>query len=223
VVFGPDGKLYIGMGDGGSAGDPLGNGQNRATLLGDLLRIDVDGGDPYAIPPDNPFVGMAGLRGEIWAWGLRNPWRFSFDQKKGLIYIADVGQNAWEEIDVEDSRAAGLNYGWNIMEGLHRYSSGSLTGLTLPVLEYGHAEGCSVTGGYVYQGNKVPVLTGMYLYADYCQGWIRSFRYEGGKAASLRAWNAVNIGHVLSFGQDSEGELYVLSDNGRVYEIIGAE
>ncbi len=225
VLFGPDGKLYIGMGDGGSGGDPLGNGQNRATLLGDLLRIDVDGGDPYSIPPDNPFVGMAGLRGEIWAWGLRNPWRFSFDEEAGLLYIADVGQNAWEEIDVADSRTAGLNYGWNIMEGSHSYSSppGTFTGLTLPVLEYSHAEGCSVTGGYVYRGNKVPALTGMYLYADYCKGWIQSFEYERGKAVSRRVWNTGSIGHVLSFGQDSEGELYVLSDNGRVYEIIGVE
>jgi hypothetical protein len=213
------------MGDGGSGGDPLGNGQNRATLLGDLLRIDVDAGDPYSIPPDNPFLGMAGLRGEIWAWGLRNPWRFSFDEKDGLLYIADVGQNAWEEIDVADRRSAGLNYGWNIMEGSHPYSSppGRVTGLTLPVLEYSHAEGCSVTGGYVYRGNKVPDLTGTYLYADYCQGWIKSFKYERGKAISRREWNTGDIGHVLSFGQDSAGELYVLSDNGRVYEIIGAE
>lgn len=225
VVFGLDGMLYIGMGDGGSGGDPQGNGQNRATLLGDLLRIDVDNGDPYSIPSDNPFVGMTGMRGEIWAWGLRNPWRFSFNAESGLLYIADVGQNAWEEIDVVDARSAGLNYGWNIMEGSHCYASASCSsaGLVLPALEYGHSEGCSVAGGYVYRGKKIPSLTGMYLYSDYCQGWIRSFTYENGKAVMLREWNTADIGRVLSFGQDSQGELYALSDNGRVYGIVAAE
>ena len=221
VAFGPDGMLYVGMGDGGSGGDPQGHGQNRGTLLGALLRIDVDGGDPYAVPPDNPFVGRPGMRGEVWAWGLRNPWRFAFDRDEGLLYLADVGQNAWEEIDVAPASAAGLNYGWNVMEGAHCYGTSSCdrTGLVLPVHEYSHDEGCSVTGGHVYRGSRVPGLRGHYFYADYCGGWIRSFRYQGGQVTDAREWVEGGIGNVLSFGEDAEGELYVLSANGRVYRI----
>jgi len=221
-LFGPDGMLYIGMGDGGSGGDPHGHGQNRGALLGALLRIDVDGGDPYAIPPDNPFVGQPGMRGEIWAWGLRNPWRFAFDRETNLLYIADVGQNKWEEIDVAPAKEAGLNYGWNLMEGAHcfRSSNCSPKGLVLPVLEYGHAEGCSVTGGFVYRGKTIPFLVGHYFYADYCDGWIRSFKYTDGKVSEQRTWDMGPIGKVLSFGEDAAGELYVLSDNGRVYRIV---
>ena len=221
VMFGPDGMLYIGMGDGGSGGDPYGNGQDRGTLLGDLLRIDVDHGDPYAIPADNPFVGQPGMRGEIWAWGLRNPWRFAFDRETGLLYIADVGQNAWEEIDVVPSASPGLNFGWNIMEGNHCYPGGacSSAGLVAPALEYSHAEGCSVTGGFVYRGRAIPELAGHYFYADYCSGWVRSFRYAGGKIAESREWDLGNIGRVLSFGEDSRGEMYVLSDSGKVFRL----
>jgi len=221
VAFGPDGMLYVGMGDGGSGGDPQGHGQNRGTLLGALLRIDVDGGDPYAVPPDNPFVGRPGMRGEVWAWGLRNPWRFAFDRDEGLLYLADVGQNAWEEIDVAPASAAGLNYGWNVMEGAHCYGTSSCdrTGLVLPVHEYSHDEGCSVTGGHVYRGSRVPGLRGHYFYADYCGGWVRSFRYQGGQVTDAREWVEGGIGNVLSFGEDAEGELYVLSANGRVYRI----
>src|SRR5690606_16654471 len=145
------GMLYVGMGDGGSGGDPLGHGQNPGTLLGALLRIDVDGAAPYAVPADNPFVGRAGARPEIWAIGLRNPWRFSFDRAGGTLYVADVGQSEWEEVNAVPAGTAGVNYGWNVMEATHcfRDQSCDRAGLTLPVVEYPHAEGCSVTGGYV--------------------------------------------------------------------------
>jgi glucose/arabinose dehydrogenase len=221
VLFGPDNMLYIGMGDGGSGGDPQGNGQNRATLLGDLLRIDVDKGDPYSIPTDNPFVGQTGMRGEIWAWGLRNPWRFTFDRTAGLLYIADVGQNAWEEIHVVGSTQKGVNYGWNLMEGRHCYrgSTCNTTGLTQPVLEYNHSEGCSVTGGSVYRGTKIPSLQGTYFYADYCQGWVRSFKYVNGAVTAPKTWEFGSIGNILSFGSDAAGEIYVLSANGNVYRL----
>jgi glucose/arabinose dehydrogenase len=218
VAFGPDGMLYIGMGDGGSGGDPHGNGQNRGALLGKLLRIDVDHGRPYAIPRDNPLVGRAGARGEIWAWGLRNPWRFSFDPTENLLYIGDVGQNRWEEIDVVDSREKGLNFGWNRMEGRHCYSSGGCdtAGLVMPAVEYGHDAGCSVTGGVVYRGSRIPQLVGHYLYADYCSGWVRSFRWDHGRVVEHRQWS-VKPGEVTSFGVDSAGEVYVLAHSGQVY------
>jgi len=221
VMFGPDGMLYIGTGDGGGAGDPHGNAQNRGSLLGKLLRIDVDRGDPYAVPADNPFVGLPGSRGEIWADGLRNPWRFAFDQATGLLYVADVGQNSWEEINVEPATAPGLNYGWNIMEGSHCFQSDACdrSSLVLPVLAYGHGEGCSVTGGFVYRGRRAPSLAGHYFYADYCRGWVRSLTVSGGRATDLREWQVGDIGRVLSFGEDAAGELYVLSANGRVYRI----
>ncbi len=222
VVFGPDGKLYVGMGDGGSGGDPQGHGQNRATLLGDILRIDVDAGDPYAIPADNPYVGQSASRNEIWASGVRNPWRFSFDREAGLLYLADVGQNDLEEINVVPAGSGGLNYGWNVMEGSRcfRPAEGcNRTGLVVPVLEYGHAEGCSVTGGYVYRGSRIPALRGHYFYSDFCRGWIRSFRHGGGQALDRREWAVGDVDSVLSFGEDAAGELYVLSTNGRVYRI----
>jgi glucose/arabinose dehydrogenase len=223
VLFGPDGMLYIGMGDGGSAGDPHGNSQNRRTLLGDLLRIDVDRGEPYAIPPDNPYVGT-GYRGEIWAYGLRNPWRFCFDPPEGKLYIADVGQNRWEEIHVEDSKRSGLNYGWNRMEGAHCYGARECDprGLAIPVLEYDHSQGCSVTGGFVYRGRALPGLAGHYFHADYCTGWVRSFRLSGGRVTSHREWRLGRLGNITSFGLDAAGELYVCSGNGRVYRLVPA-
>jgi glucose/arabinose dehydrogenase len=224
-LFGPDGMLYIGLGDGGGAGDPMRNGQNRNTLLGKILRINVDGGDPYAIPPDNPFAGQSGARPEIWALGLRNPWRFAFDREANLLYIADVGQNRWEEIDVAPAGAPGLNYGWNLMEGAHCFSSPTCNqaGLVPPVVEYGHGEGCSVTGGSVYRGKSVPSIVGHYFHADYCQGWVRSFKYVNGAATEPHEWTTGDVGNILSFGEDAAGELYILSGNGRVYRITGAE
>lgn len=221
VLFGPDGRLYIGLGDGGSSGDPQGNGQSRGTLLGSILRIDVDSGDPYAIPADNPFNNTAGARPEIWLYGLRNPWRFAFDDADGLLYVADVGQNQWEEIDVVRATAGGLNLGWNVREGRHCYNSTtcSTTGLTDPVLEYGHDPECSVTGGFVYRGSALPDLTGHYFFSDYCAGWVRSFRYVDGNATDLKDWG-LNAGRVLSFGRDSAGELYVLNDAGEVLRLV---
>ncbi|HEV2132601.1 MAG TPA: PQQ-dependent sugar dehydrogenase [Longimicrobiaceae bacterium] len=223
IKFGPDGMLYVGMGDGGSGGDPLGHGQNRGTLLGALLRIDVSRGDPYAIPPDNPFVGQSGARGEIWAYGLRNPWRFSFDRQTGQLYLADVGQNAIEEVNVVGGSEAGLNYGWSVMEGSQCYGASSCNsqGMVLPVIEYGtRSEGCAVTGGYVYRGRAIPGIAGHYFYGDYCRGWIRSFRYANGQAAQQRSWELDEVGNILSFGEDAAGELYLLSANGRVYQFV---
>jgi glucose/arabinose dehydrogenase len=221
VVFGPDGMFYVGLGDGGSGGDPQNNGQNRGTLLGKLLRLDVDGGAPYAIPGNNPFVGQAGARGEIWALGLRNPWRFAFDRVGGLLYVADVGQSRWEEISVVPANRAGVNYGWRILEGSECYgvTSCNAQGLEHPAVEYSHDEGCSVTGGAVYRGTLMPGIVGHYFYSDYCAGFVRSFRYENGQAVDRHSWDVGALGSVLSFGEDSAGELYVLSANGRVYRL----
>ena len=223
VMFGPDGMLYIGMGDGGSGGDPQGHGQNRNSLLGKMLRIDVDRGDPYSIPASNPFATGGGAR-EIWAIGLRNPWRFSFDATAGLLIIADVGQNAWEEVHAAPVTAAGLNYGWNTMEGTHCYRSAMClkTGLDIPILEYSHSDGCSITGGYVYRGRANPSLAGTYFYSDYCQGWIRSVKIVNGKATSPQKWTTPNVGSVSSFGLDSAGEMYVLTSGGKVYRIAAS-
>jgi glucose/arabinose dehydrogenase len=226
VVFGPDGKLYIGMGDGGSAGDPQGNGQNKGVLLGKILRVDVSGAGVLSVPADNPFVGQAGARPEIWSYGLRNPWRFSFDRAQGDLYIADVGQNAREEVDVATSAAQfgkGLNFGWNVMEGVACYSPSSgcpRSGLTLPVLDYDHSNGCSITGGYVYRGSAAPGLRGLYFYSDYCSGWVRSFRLQGTAAADQRDWPALRPGgQVTSFGEDAQGELYIMIQSGKVFRI----
>ena len=216
LAFGPDGYLYVGLGDGGSGGDPLGNGQNLSTLLGKILRIDVDHRDPgraYAIPADNPFAGTAGARGEIWAYGLRNPWRFSFDRGSGDLFIGDVGQDAWEEIDLQlATSAGGENYGWNRTEGNHCYppSSGSCSfdGVTRPILEYSHAQGCSVTGGFRYRGLASPALAGMYLYADYCSGtlWGAEPGAGGWTATALLATGE----SVSSFGEGDDGEVYLV-------------
>jgi glucose/arabinose dehydrogenase len=224
IKFGPDGMLYIGMGDGGSGGDPLGHGQNAATLLGSLLRIDVDSGDPYAIPPDNPFADGGAGRAEAWATGLRNPWRFSFDPEDGLIYIADVGQNRIEEINAQPADAPGLNYGWAVMEGstCFRPATGcDQSGLVLPIVEYANpADGCSVTGGYVYRGSALPELRGHYFYADFCRGWVRSFRRTGpAAAADHRQWPLGTLGSISSFGEDAARELYIVVHQGRVYRL----
>lgn len=224
LLFGPDGKLYAGLGDGGLSGDPSGNGQNLDTLLAKILRLDVDGGSPYAVPADNPFVGHAGARGEIWQYGLRNPWRFSFDRMSGDLYVGDVGQNLYEEVDVLTAGSpAGGNYGWNVMEGKHCYGASSCNrlGLTLPLVEYGHGDGCAVTGGYVYRGTKIPAISGLYFYGDYCSGWVRSFRYAGGAATENRDWPLLAVsGGLSSFGEDARGELYITSLSGRLYRVV---
>jgi glucose/arabinose dehydrogenase len=229
LAFGPDGMLYVGMGDGGDAGDPDGNGQNPTTLLGALLRLDVDGGSPYAIPADNPFADHATNREEIWAYGLRNPWRFSFDKETGDLYIGDVGQGQVEEVDFQPaSSAGGENYGWNVMEGSSCYglpSGCSTDGLTLPVHQYGHSAGCSITGGYVYRGTASPALAGRYFYADYCSGWIRSLTVVDGEATDLQDHSADigSVSQLASFGEDAAGELYVVSLGGTVYRLSGVE
>ena len=185
MLFGPDGLLYLGLGDGGAANDPEGRGQNLSDLLGSILRVDVQSGTSYTVPADNPFVGQAGVQPEVWSYGLRNPWRFTFDRVTGDLYIADVGQEHYEEVDVAPGGAnpgKGTNFGWNIMEGAHCLGGGQCdqTGLTLPTFEYAHDQGCSITGGYVYRGNAIPALQGLYFFGDYCQGWVRSIRYTGG-------------------------------------------
>ena len=226
VLFGPDGMLYVPMGDGGSGGDPQGHGQNTGSLLGKLLRLDVDrapSGAGYAVPSDNPFPASAGSsrRAEIWAYGLRNPWRIAFDAPASRLYIADVGQGRREEIHAVGAREAGVNYGWNRMEGSECFNASSCdrTGLALPVAEYGRDDGCSITGGYVYRG-KIEAIRGHYFYSDYCQGWLKSIRLaDDGTVAERRTWDVGSLGSVMSFGVDASGELYVLSANGRVYVV----
>jgi glucose/arabinose dehydrogenase len=226
VLFGPDGDLYLGLGDGGSAGDPTGRGQDLTDLLGSILRLDIRTTSPYAVPADNPFAGRTDARPEVWSYGLRNPWRFSFDRATGDLYVADVGQSASEEVDV--SPAAGgagkaTNFGWNTMEGKHCYGASSCneSGLALPVLEYDHGQGCSITGGYVYRGAAIPAIQGYYFYGDYCGGWVRSFRYESGAAVDAFQWPTLAPGgSITSFGEDAAGELYITSADGRVFRII---
>jgi glucose/arabinose dehydrogenase len=227
AAFGPDGFLYIGTGDGGGGGDPLNNGQNLDALLGKLLRIDVSNAgaaQPYAIPPLNPFAGQPGRRGEIWAYGLRNPWRYAFDEATGLLYIADVGQNRIEEVNVATAASAGINYGWNITEGTLCFPGDpcSKQGMMLPVLEYAHdaSGGCSVTGGRVYRGSAIPELQGRYLYSDFCSGWLRSFVHSHGSAIERIDWNIPNAGSVFSFGEDAQKELYMLTATGQVFKIV---
>lgn len=223
AMFGPDGMLYLGLGDGGGAGDPDLNGQNRNTLLGALLRVDVNSGDPYAIPSGNPFAGRADARPEIWALGLRNPWRFSFDRSAGLLYVADVGQNLWEEVNVVSSSLAGVNYGWNIMEASSCFDASTCnkSGLELPVLEYGHGDGsCSITGGFAYRGSALPEIAGHYFYADYCVGTVKSFLYQSGAATDKRSWDLGSVGSITSFGEDASGELYLTSGNGGLYKFV---
>jgi len=212
LAFGPDGFLYAGLGDGGAAGDPFGNGQNTDVLLGKVLRLDVDSAEPYAVPPDNPFGN------EIWAYGLRNPWRISFDALTGDFYIGDVGQGTWEEVDyLPADSPGGVNFGWDYREGAHEYDGNAPAGLTDPVIEYNHAEGgCSITGGYVYRG-AMPEWNGIYLYGDYCTGHVWGLiRSEGGWQTQLLFQTGARI---TSFGQDKAGEIYLLSDAGDVYKL----
>jgi glucose/arabinose dehydrogenase len=221
AMFGPDGMLYLGTGDGGGSGDPQNNAQNINSLLGKLLRLNV-ANLPYTIPAGNPFVGVAGAD-EIWAFGLRNPWRYAFDAVEDELYIADVGQDFWEEVNVMPAMLSARNYGWRIMEGTHCHNPAigcNPVGLTLPVHEYSHSEGCSITGGFVYRGAAIAELRGHYLYSDWCTGFLRSFRMSGGSDIDHRNWSIGNIGNILSFGVDAAGELYMLSATGRVYRIV---
>ena len=213
LAFGPDGYLYAGLGDGGAAGDPLGNGQSLDTLLGKILRIDVNNGDPYAIPADNPFGS------EIWAYGLRNPWRMSFDKLTGDLYIGDVGQGTWEEISFMPAGSpGGTNFGWDFREGAHEYSGVAPAGLVDPIAEYSHAEGgCSVTGGYVYRG-VMTEWNGIYLFGDYCTGFVWGL-IRSGDVWQKQLLFDLDV-TITSFGQDATGELYITSDTGGVYRLV---
>jgi glucose/arabinose dehydrogenase len=228
LAFGADGYLYAGTGDGGGAGDPNGNAQNLDSLLGKLLRLNVDNPMPplYTVPPDNPFANQDGKRGEIWAYGLRNPWRFAFDPASAVLYIADVGQDQREEVNIVSAAQKAANFGWNIMEGTRCYNAATCAqqGLTLPAFEYEHgannANGCSITGGFVYRGAALPELTGRYLYSDYCKGFLKSFLYTNGTVSEAKDWEVAGVGAIPAFGQDAAGELYMLSSAGKIYQIV---
>jgi glucose/arabinose dehydrogenase len=219
IAFGPDGYLYIGMGDGGSANDPHRHGQNLSTLLGAMLRIDVDKKDGYGIPSDNPFKAQPNARPEIWAYGLRNPWRFSFDPLTGILYAGDVGQDNREEIDIIEQ---GRNYGWNIMEGFictpGVNSKCDKTGLTLPIVDYGRDDGVSVIGGFVYRGHEIPGLCGSYIYGDWGSGKIWALRRDGDEVAENKMLLDTRLS-ISSFGIDEAYEVYVVDHNGGVYKV----
>jgi glucose/arabinose dehydrogenase len=217
LAFGPDGYLYIGMGDGGAAGDPANNGQDPFTLLGDMLRLDINT-EPYAIPEDNPHVDGTTGRAEVWASGLRNPWRYSFDRATGDLYIGDVGQNQYEEINFQPADSTGgENYGWDIYEASHSYEGDELAGTVMPIAEYDHGEGCSVTGGYVYRGQELTELDGIYLYADYCTGTIWWLRQNGDEWEGDVFMNTDL--QISSFGEDANGEIYVIHHSGSVFKL----
>lgn len=222
LLFDPDGYLYLALGDGGSGGDPGNRAQNLEVLLGKILRLDVSQPGAYRIPPDNPFVDRPG-RDEIWAYGLRNPWRISFDRATGDLYIADVGQNEIEEVNFQPAGSrGGENYGWRVYEGSKRYAGGELPGAVFPVAEYAHDEGgCAITGGYVYRGEAVPELMGTYLYGDYCSGKIWGLRQQDGRWASALLLDTE--ANITSFGEDEQGELYVVDRRGAIYRIVAAE
>lgn len=224
LQFGPDGFLYIGMGDGGSGGDPENRAQDLSSMLGKLLRIDIDHGTPYTVPFSNPFAGHPGARGEIWAYGLRNPWRFSFDRGTGDLWIADVGQNLYEEVDLQPFfGTGGQNYGWRLMEGLHCYnppSNCNTGGLTLPILEYTHDKNnCSIVGGYRYRGKVSPLMLGFYFYGDYCTGriWAAIAQSDGTWQSTELLNTSVQI---TTFGEDVNGELYLADGSGLFYALI---
>jgi glucose/arabinose dehydrogenase len=228
IKFGPDGYLYVSLGDGGSGGDPQGHGQNLRTLLGTLLRIDVRTGGAYVVPEDNPFVGRAEVLPEIWSWGLRNAWRFSFDRATGDLFIADVGQNKLEEVSFQPADSTGgENYGWKAYEGSEPYGNDSnregmvRRELVFPIAEYGRNEGCSVTGGYVYRGINLPELVGNYIFGDYCSGivWTLTPQEDG---AWLRTVLLEAPSEITSFGEDAQGEVYVIIRNGTIYRITKA-
>jgi len=220
LLFGPDGYLYVSLGDGA---DARGQGQDPDTVFGTILRLDVDSGSPYGVPPDNPFVQGGGAP-EVWLYGLRNPWRFSIDGEEDLIYIADVGQAEWEEVNVLSLNDGGANLGWPSMEGNHCFldSDCDPDSFVGPMLEYGHDDGCSVTGGHVYRGVAIPELAGHYFYADWCGGWVRSFRYADGEVTEEQDWSddLTEPGQVNAFGEGPSGELYIANFEGQVLQIV---
>ena len=245
LAFGPDGSLYVGLGDGGYAGDPKSNGQNLSTLLGKILRLNLDGSDSYSIPDDNPFFHSKEFKKEIFIYGLRNPWRFSFDRETGDLYIADVGQSTWEEINYSTfDDAFGSNFGWNVMEGSSCYPIGEKCAsddFILPIFEYpnnanyiktligwdqNNAQGCSVTGGYVYRGKLMPEIYGQYFFGDYCTGKIWSLKINNNKLISHVEWNLKGVDedlYLASFGEDGNGELYIINHTGKIYKMTGLD
>jgi glucose/arabinose dehydrogenase len=224
LAFGPDGYLYIGLGDGGSSGDPFGYAQSLDTLLGKILRIDPrpKGGRPYSIPEDNPFLGDEGARPEIWAYGLRHPWRYSFDRETGDLWIADVGQAVREEIDFQPaSSAGGENYGWSPFEGTVPFQGGELPDAVPPILDYGRDQGATVIGGYVYRGSDIPGLEGAYVFGDFFKPSLRAIVRQGRRVVA-RAELGLEVSNLSSFGEDLDGELYALSLSGPVYRLAPA-
>jgi glucose/arabinose dehydrogenase len=227
MLFGPDDLMYVGTGDGGGGGDQhgrIGNAQSLGSLLGKILRIDprAGGGRPYQVPSDNPFVGRSGARGEIYAYGLRNPWRFSFDRKTGDLTIGDVGQDAWEEIDfVRRGAGRGANFGWRPFEGRSRYTQGeSAPGAVRPVIVRSHGAGnCSITGGVIVRDRALAGLRGRYVFGDFCKGRIESARLSSGRARSVRR-TSLKVDSLSSFGEDAQGRVYAISLNGPVYRIV---
>jgi glucose/arabinose dehydrogenase len=223
MVFGPDGNLWISIGDGGGIGDPHGYGQNPRRLEGTILRLDVDSSS-YEIPPDNPYADSSEGRPEVWAYGLRNPWRISIDEESDLLYIPDVGQEEIEEIDIVDRHEAGLNFGWSITEGSSCYEATScdIEGVTQPSYEYAHeGNGCAVVGGQVYRGRAIPELNGQYFFGDFCGGWVRSLQYADGEIVSTNLWSDVGTHRLLTtFATDSDGELYFMNLDGGLWKIV---
>ena len=228
IHFGPDGKLWMGIGDGGPQNDANHTGQSRNDLFGSILRFNIFSSGLYGTPADNPWFNMAPLRGELWSYGLRNPWGFSFDRTTGDLYIGDVGQDAWEEIDVgpaASGRGKAANYGWSVLEGTHPGPNGPVvtTGKTMPVIEYGHntTNGeCAVVGGVVYRGKLIPGLAGLYLYTDLCAAWIRSFRLSGGVATEQKDWNVTLPDGPSTIGEDANGEVYFGCQGGSVFKLM---
>lgn len=224
ILFGPDRMLYVSLGDGGS-GAARGAAQQLWNVLGAILRVDVDR-VPFAIPSDNPFVGDVLVRPEIWSYGLRHPWRISFDRRTGDLYIADVGESRREELHVQPaSSRGGENWGWPVMEGSLCFEAGTcdVAGYQLPVYEYDHTEGCSITGGHVYRGRLIPEIEGLYFFADFCRGWIRSLRWSNGEVTDIRDWTGQlnpDGESIITFGEDGAGELYFATLDGNVYRIV---
>jgi len=220
VTIGPDDMLYIGFGDGGGGGDPFGNAQNLHSWLGKILRVDptASGSPPYSVPADNPFVTRSGARAEIWMYGLRNPWRFSFDRANGDVWIGDVGQSLYEEIDYGKAGERGINWGWNAREGFHPYKRASAPGARDPIIETSHADGnCAIVGGYVYRGNAIPLLWGTYLYGDNCNPSLVGVRAQNGRVLQTRELGQID--QLTSFGEDPSGELYAASREGTIYRL----